>query len=208
MIPSGFRPWRSDFRAAFLLAGLAGWFFWRVLTGHSAMSAVIGLAFGGVMLLAARWAWRNGMRRWHGKAVEQWAVERLGRLLDARHIPWRSGALVRGVGDVDFVATTTSGVVVVEIKSFESWRGGWLVKPGEREQHAVAQVNRQCAALDAALGYVWLPRGRATVMQRLFGVRCLGVPVVLGGEWVMMSRIRKHHSSRQSFWKRLGLRSS
>lgn len=197
--PDRFSPWREDFYAAagFLLLG--GFSVWRVFVAHAWGVRALGLLVAAACLAAARWAWRNGMRRWYGKHMEQWAVRQLGRLLDGRGIKWEAGRRVRGLGDVDFLAHPTAGAVVVEIKSFERWGKGWLGLPVERDLAAIAQTEAQMDAVGAIQGYLWLPRGRPSLLQRFFlGFSRGRVIVVLGSERRMARWIARHHSRRDA----------
>lgn len=167
---------------------------YRGITGQSVASVLLGLLFGVVMFYSSRWAWRNGMRRWHGKSVEAWAVSRLGELLTMDGIAWESGVLVPGLGDVDLVAYPVNGVVTVEIKSFERWRGGVFGGGGSVREHAgLQQARAQADRLGAIDCVLWLPRAKPTLLQRVCGVRASGVRVVLGGEWSARRIIRRHH---------------
>lgn len=194
-----FSPWREDFYAAAGFAGLGAVAVWRAVASGEAAVAVLGLTVAAGCLAAARWAWRNGMRRWYGKDLEQWAIEQIGRLLDRRGIPWEAGRLVRGIGDVDLLAIPTKGAVVVEIKSYERWGTGWLGRASERDLAAIAQVQAQVDSTGAIQGYLWLPRGRATLLQRLFLRHSGGqVRVVVGSERQMARLIARHHSRRDA----------
>lgn len=195
--PDRFSPWREDFYAAAGFALLGAIAVWRTLVVGSWGAGVLGLAVAAGCLAAARWAWRNGMRRWYGKNLERWAVGQLGRLLDRRGIPWEADRLLRGLGDADIIAHPTNGAVVVEIKSFERWGTGWLGMPTERDLAALAQVEAQINAIGAIHGYVWLPRGRPTLLQRLL-LRFVKrrVQVVIGSERRMARLVAKHHSNR------------
>lgn len=195
--PDRFSPFREDFYAAAGFGALAAVALWRALVADSLAVSVLGLAVVAGCLAAARWAWRNGMRRWYGKNLERWAVGQLGRLLDRRGIPWEAGRRLRGLGDADVIAHPTKGAVVVEIKSFERWGAGWLGMPVDRDLAALAQVEAQLDAVGAIQGYVWLPRGRPTLLQRLFlRLARRRVQVVIGSERRMARLVAKHHSNR------------
>lgn len=189
-----FRPWRGDFLAAGGFALVGCWMVYRGFAGRSVVSALLGMLFGATMLYSARWAWRNGMQRWHGKSVEAWAVRRLGELLTMDGIAWEAGVVVPGLGDVDLVAHPFNGAVTVEIKSFETWRGGVLGgRCAPRELAAIQQAQAQADRLGAIDCVLWLPRAKPTLLQRVFGIRAPGVRVVLGGEWAARRIVRRHH---------------
>lgn len=194
-----FSPWREDFYAAAGFVVLAAITAWQAIASGDARLLALGLFVAVAALAAARWVWRNGMRRWYGKDLERWAVGQLGRLLDRRGIAWEAGRLIRGVGDVDLLASPTKGAVVVEIKSYERWGSGWLGAGSERDLAAIAQVQAQVDSVGAIQGYLWLPRGRPTLLQRLFlGFSRGQVRVVIGSERRMARLIERHHSRRDA----------
>lgn len=96
---------------------------------------------------------------------------------------------VPGLGDVDLMIEhldkdgRVAQRVVVEIKSFIIWNvwffGMFL---GQRERAAVAQVERLRQRLKADRCVVWLPQGRMSLWQRLFGhPRRHNVHILAGG---------------------------
>lgn len=188
-----FRPWREDFIAAYFFFAVAAFALWRIFVLQSISTTVMGLAFAGGFAYAGVWAWKNGMRRWYGKSLEGWAIERLSALLYAKRIPYRTNEMVAGVGDVDFIAHTKKGLVVVEIKAFEKWSQNPFVGKANapREQQAFAQTAQQVERLGAVAGFIWMPRGRPTLLQRLVTPRCDGVKVIMGSEGVMAKHIAK-----------------
>ena len=130
-----FRPWREDFVAAALLAAMAAFALWRGLSAGRLPPLLFALALATVLGAGARWAFRSGRRRWHGKSLEKDAVAQIGRLLDARQVSWHAGVRARALGDADLLVQTPHGWAVVEIKSYRSWSGA------RRDRDAIAQVK-------------------------------------------------------------------
>lgn len=191
-----FSPWRTDFAMAGLFAAMGSFALWRGVTSGSPSTFGLAAGVAVVMALSARWAWKNGRRRWYGKELEVWAVERAGRLLDRKRITWEAGRFVPGIGDVDLVVESKRGLVAVEIKSFNRWEQSFW-RRGAREADTLAQAARAAHAVGAASALVWLPRGRATLLQRVFGAGGGGVRVVFGDERALLRKVRKPNLGRE-----------
>jgi len=183
-----FSPWREDFIAAFALTALALFGLYRGVSSFTLTNTVIGFLIAFACGFMARWAWQNGMRRWYGKHLEGWAIERLSVWLKRKHIGWQAGRMVPGLGDADVLVQTSSGPIVIEIKSWQRW------KNLEREAAAYRQVQALAQRLNAAHAFIWLPRGRPTFMQRLYAPRHGGIRVVFGNERKMYKQISKRHT--------------
>lgn len=192
-----FTPWRSDFLAAAGFVGVAGFLLMRM--GQLLAYGQWGVAAGALllslgMLAAAAWAWRNGMRRWHGAHVERWAIARLAPHLDRAGIAHMAGVRVPGLGDADLVLLR-GGVIhtVIEIKSYRRW--------GRRgdEPHAIHQAARLAQRLGAQQAIVWLPRGTPTLWQRLRLPREDGVMVVFDSPRRLGQRLRGMGTFRRLF---------
>lgn len=185
-----FTPWRGDFLASGILSVLGAWALWRGVSSGKAGSFLIGVGFAAVLLVLARNYWRSGYRRWYGHDLERWAIERIGQLLDRKHVPWRAGEQVPGLGDADLIVEARKGRALVEIKSLQKWSQSVFAGCGPRERAAIAQAALLRERVGAERAYVWLPRGRPTLLQRVFGAGGTGVRVVFGDERVMWRRLR------------------
>jgi len=183
-----FSPWREDFIAAFAIGTLALFGLYRGLTSFTLTETMIGLLIGFVGGFMAWLAWKNGMRRWYGKHLEGWAIERLSVWLKRKRIGWHAGEMVPGLGDADLIVHASSGSILIEIKSWQRW------KNGEREAAAYRQAQALAQRLDAAHAFIWLPRGRPTFMQRVYAPRFEGVRVVFGNDRKMYKQISKRHT--------------
>jgi len=183
-----FSPWREDFiaAAAFAVLGLFG--LYRGLSSLTLNSALIGVLISLVCGFMAWWAWKNGMRRWYGKHLEEWAIDRLSVWLKRKRIDWQAGRMVPGLGDADVVVYASSGPLVIEIKSWQRWNNR------EREAAAYQQAQALSQRLNAAHAFIWLPRGRPTFMQRLYAPRHEGIRVVFGNDRKMYKQISKRHT--------------
>jgi len=183
-----FSPWREDFIAAFAIGTVSLFGLYRGLTSFNMTGTLIGLSIGVVGGLVSVWAWKNGMRRWYGKHLEGWAIERLSVWLKRKKIVWQAGRMVPGLGDADLIVHTSSGTMIIEIKSWQHWRNQ------EREAAAYRQAQALAQRLDASSAFIWLPRGRPTFMQRLYAPRSEGVRVVFGNDRKMYKQISKRHT--------------
>jgi len=185
-----FSPWREDFIVAFFFGGMALFCVWRagasIIVGNGS-AAGMGLLFAAGSALACVWAWKNGMRRWYGKHLEQWATDRLSVHLKRKRMTWQAGRMVGGLGDADVLVETSSGPVLIEIKAWQRW------KNGDRERAGCQQALALVHSLNACAGFIWLPRGRPTFMQRMYAPRYEGIKVVFGNERKMMKQIGKWH---------------
>lgn len=191
-----FTPWREDFVGAAMLGSAACYAAYRGLTAGTMRDTAIGLAIATVAGAVAHLAWRNGMARWYGKHLEEWAVARLGGQLDRRNIRWETGRWVPGYGDADLIAHASNGLVMVEIKSFQRWRHSLTAGASERDLAAYSQAAGTADMLGAVAAFIWLPRGRPTLMQRFIAPRKSGVMVVFGNDRVMYRRIKRFHKLR------------
>lgn len=185
-----FRPWQSDFLVAYGAAALAAYALIRGVSSQSAQGVLAGAGLAAALGWFAIHNWRSGRNRWYGQRVEAWAVEQVGNLLTRRGLPWESGRWLPGVGDVDLVVQGKRGVTVVEVKSFNRWGRG-LFQVGQREVAALEQARRQAEVIGADTAIVWLPRGRPTFGQRVFGAGSGGVRVVFGSPAALANKLRK-----------------
>jgi hypothetical protein len=150
-----FAPWKAEFRLMifYWLIG-ALWFgaaiFWCVRDPRTesiiaAESAVLPLFFGFLYLDSAK-------RRRHGSLVEKQAVK---RFIAAAPSVWsiKDNLVFRKLGNIDLLVRFPDGrQCPIEIKS---WRSAG--NPSRR-MRAFEQLRRQCEALRAHNGVVWLPQ--------------------------------------------------
>lgn len=185
-----FRPWRADFMVAHAAGALGAYALIKGLASQTPTGVVVGAG----LALALGWIavdrWRDARRRWYGQHVEAWAVGQVGRLLDRRGITWVSGHYIPGLGDIDLLVRGKRATAAVEIKSFNRWRQG-LFQVGRREQAALEQVQRQAEAVGAEKALVWLPRGRPSLGQRIFGAGSRQIRVVFGSPSALAKKLRK-----------------
>lgn len=185
-----FKPWRAQFLTAYCAAGLAVYALVRGVSSQTPTGALVGVGLAAALAYAAVDSWRSARSRWYGQHVEAWAVDQVGRLLDRRGVPWVAGHYVPRLGDIDLMVRGKKATAVVEIKSFNRWRQG-LFQVGKRERAALDQAARQADAVDADAALVWLPRGRPTLGQRIFGAGTRQVRVVFGPPSRLARTLRK-----------------
>lgn len=162
-----FRPWRSNLRNAFILGALgigslsaayAGLLAWPVSV------VVCGLALFFASLEMRRWQSRR-----FGKEFEAQSLASAARTLRARGLQLETGRMAKGIGDIDLIVINSHGRrATIEIKSFVHWRqlGPFI---GSREASALRQAAAQRASMEADTAVVWLPQGRPSLLQYLFG---------------------------------------
>lgn len=133
---------------------------------------------------------RSAANREFGKRFEEEFIERASQELSDRGYTPRSNIMAKGIGDIDLVVCRGATQVPVEIKSFRKWNQLFVFK-GEREKRALIQADRQRRALKANAGVIWVPQGRPTLLQRIFGVGSNNVSVVFGDERALVRAVRR-----------------
>lgn len=177
-----FRPWVWQRRlgAALIVSGLAciGAAF-ALPFGAATVFALIAAA--GILSIGTSLV-RQAANRAFGKIFES---EQVAKAIRALPKDWEVFANDRlpGCGDVDLWVRRKDGAkLVVEIKSFRRWHGGWFgFGLGERERSALAQAGRIAERMGADAAVVWLPQGKPTFWQWLFAPRVGRIKVVFGG---------------------------
>lgn len=185
-----FNPWRADFLTAYAAAGLAAYALIRGVLLQTPTGMLAGAGLAAALGWFAVTSWRTARSRWYGQQLEAWATDQVGRLLDRRKVSWVAGHYVPGLGDIDLMVQGKKATAVVEIKSFNRWHQG-LFRIGRREQAAIEQAGRQLETVGADLAMVWLPRGRPTLGQRIFGAGTRHVRVVFGPPSRLARKLRK-----------------
>ncbi len=193
MLPRKFEPWKNDRLTGIRLAawGLGA----GVVSASFAMAGVYeAAAIFGVIAFALAGAGASRLKRAanreFGKAFEVKFVERAVSEMDRLGIRSKANLMVRGIGDIDLVAYPDDAPVPVEVKSFIRWNQ-FLIFKGEREARALAQSERQRRAIRGKRSIVWLPQGRPTLLQRLFGAGGGDVSVVFGNERSLVRAVKR-----------------
>lgn len=188
-----FEPWKRDRSRGLktllwsVVAGAGAVFF--AMNGNAPFA--IGLLLLAVVMTKIGAAeLRSAENREFGKTFEAEFVQRALREMEKHDIPARANVMARGVGDIDLVAGAGGQATPIEIKSFRRWHQ-FLVFRGARERKALLQAERQRRALGAKAGLVWLPQGRPTLLQRIFGVGDGQIVVVFGSERALVRVIKQ-----------------
>lgn len=178
-----FEPWKNQQKKAisfflmaafgFACAASASYLGFNSVAAVLAVVTVFLLSKSGKMFEQAR-------SRQFGKELEVRSIESASTELEAQGIAYKANVLKNGVGDIDLVIGTRSGAIPVEIKSFWYWNQRGFIFHGARERKTIAQVRKQMGALRSNRGIVWLPQGKPSLFQRLFGVGSGPVKVVFG----------------------------
>jgi|GEM_PF-4972837 len=185
-----FEPWKADQRksrvsiliAIALVGGGAWMFFAQHQTQISGSMMIFAMLF---LILGARLAKRAKARE-YGKKVEERFTPMAVATLRRAGLEVQTNMMARGLGDIDLVVQTNQGSVPIEIKSFYRW--GQLRIPllpatfwaGERERKALRQAEAQRQHVRGRHAIIWLPNGRMTFMQKIFGTGSRRVTVVFG----------------------------
>lgn len=188
-----FEPWKRDRQLGLNLAALG------LGCGGAAAALVLNgrfeVALGfGVVALALAGAGMSRLKRAanreFGKVFEQAFTDCALAALAANGIRAQANIMARGIGDIDLVVHMEGRRIPVEIKSFRKWNQFFIFK-GERERRALQQSDKQRHALNAAHSVVWVPQGRPTLLQRLFGAGSGNVVVIFGSERALLRGIRR-----------------
>lgn len=179
-----FEPWKQDRKRALkstvLGAAFAGIGAYFLLKGNPEM----GLVFGGLGLAGLAHGEsmrRRANKREFGKKTEEKYTSRALHLLMQKGYPVQTNVMVPGVGDIDILVYINDKPVPIEIKSFHYWRQS-LFFVGSRERKTLLQVQRQRIALNADQAFIWLPLGRPSFLQSIFGAGTSTTKVIFGKE--------------------------
>lgn len=185
-----FEPWKADqrkSRAAFLIAlALAGGGAWMFFILHLAQIGSGMLVFAMLFLILGARLAKQAKARQYGKAVEEKFTPMAVATLRRAGLEVQTNVMARGLGDIDLVVRTEQGSVPIEIKSFYRW--GQLRIPllpatfwaGDRERKSLRQAEAQRQHVQGRHAIIWLPNGRMTFLQRIFGTGSRRVTVVFG----------------------------
>lgn len=191
-LPGKFEPWKKE-RAFGLKLAACGLFSAVVAAGFAIKGDHwIALGFAVVALGLAKAGvnrCRRANNREFGKAFEEDSIERAAHELIEHGFMPRSNVMARGLGDIDLVVYRGRKRLPVEVKSFRKWNQ-FLMFNGEREKRALIQADRQRRALKSAHGIVWLPQGRPTIFQRVFGAGSNNIVVVFGNERALVRAVK------------------
>lgn len=188
-----FEPWKAD-RVFGVKLAACGLFSALVAAGFAFNGynwASLGFALLALVLAKAGInRCRRASNREFGKVFEEEFIERAAHELIEHGLTPRSNVMARGIGDIDLVVYNGNNRIPVEVKSFRKWNQ-FLVFNGEREKRALIQADRQRRVLKADQGIVWLPQGRPTLLQRIFGVGSNNVSVVFGNERALVRAVKR-----------------
>jgi len=189
-----YQPWRGDRSRSLhgLVVGLSALTLAAalVLSGQPAYG-MLAFGLGAAMLSRSRRLSQRARSREFGKSLEAQSSARALSHFAANRIIARANVLHRGLGDIDLVVNARGYRLPIEIKAFRRWQQ-FLMFPGKRERDALAQSESQSAALGAPSGLLWLPQGRPSLLQRIFGVGRGRVKVVFGNERALFRAVLAH----------------
>lgn len=165
---SSFKPWRKNFTSAtkyglVACASLGLWYLSHDNYPQFGYACLAGVFFSAPVAYSQA---QIGFIRLNGKFTEQSAIKNIMQILPAG---WLISAneLRPGIGDVDLIITTDQEKkIAVEIKSIEGlkktfWTGTLLRANGKPVgKDIVGQLNKQCLAINASLGILWLPKAK------------------------------------------------
>lgn len=186
-----YEPWRADQSRS-----LRGWLIGLsilalavalVLSGQAAIG-MLAFAIGAVILSRSGRLAKRANSREFGKTLETQSSAKAIRYFAENGIIARANVLHRGLGDIDLLVHGNGHRVPIEIKSFRRW-SQFFVFTGKRERDAIAQTRRQVAALHAPRGMIWLPQGKPSVLQWMFGAGAGSITVVFGSEKALLRAV-------------------
>jgi len=185
-----YKPWKPDQRkskaAYFISLAMLGGGGWVWLTLHNQQIGGAMLVFAMLFLITGARLAKRAKAREYGKKVEERFTPMAVATLRRAGLEVQTNMMARGLGDIDLVVQTNQGSVPIEIKSFYRW--GQLRIPllpatfwaGERERKALRQAEAQRQHVRGRHAIIWLPNGRMTFMQKIFGTGSRRVTVVFG----------------------------
>ena len=188
-----FEPWKQERMRGVKIAAFA------LVSGAVAAGLVsmkiyeVAFVFGALSVLlagASMSRFKSAANREFGKRFEEEFVERAARELLELGFTAELNIMARGIGDIDLVVYKDGSRIPVEVKSFRKWNQ-FFVFTGEREKRALIQSDRQRRALKSERGIVWVPQGRPTFLQRIFGAGSGNVSVVFGGERALVRVLKR-----------------
>lgn len=139
-----------------------------------------------VCLILAFVAFTVGVNRWHSTNLEGWAVDRLSANFSSLKADCFTNMEIPDVGRLDFAVETAKGLAVVQVEPWSCWK-----PDGEAEAAAAEEAARLAEYLTPTFMVIWLPRGRPSLRQRFLKPRAGGVPVIFGGERMVVRPILK-----------------
>jgi hypothetical protein len=162
-----YAPWRANYLKSFVLFAIGFVVAFAVWTNYLPWPAVF---LSVIPFLLAIHQIKLAKARKFGKAFEAVAINSAISLLRQQGFNVRPSVVIPGLGDVDMIVTANLGMkVTVEIKSFIRWNQFWIFR-GAREAKALVQAERQKNATQADAAFIWLPQGRRSLLQALFGL--------------------------------------
>jgi hypothetical protein len=180
-----YEPWKSDRRNGLLA------FTCSALTTSLSIAGVIyvwsGVAISVLLILYGLACRNRAARRSFGKKFEDIQSAKADLVLRKHGFSVELGRMVKPIGDIDMIASLGKRKATVEIKSFVFWKRAFLFFNGTRESRAVKQAVRQRDAIGADVAIIWLPQGRRSFIDRLFGDKTLGhgVRLVRGNAYTL-----------------------
>ena len=188
-----FEPWKQERMRGVKIAAFA-LMSGAVAAGFAILKSYeVALAFGALSILlagASMSRFKSAANREFGKLFEEKFVKKAARELTDLGFTAESNIMARGIGDIDLVVYKDGSRIPVEVKSFRKWNQ-FFVFTGEREKRALTQSDRQRRALKSERGIVWVPQGKPTFLQRIFGAGSGNVSVVFGGERALVRAVKR-----------------
>jgi len=132
---------------------------------------------------------KQARNREFGKTFEKAMTPKAVSLLEKKGFMVDQNVIRRGVGDIDLIIRfVRNKPVPIEIKSFRKWNQFFFLK-GDRERKALAQSAHQQRALRTHVSIIWLPQGKPTFLQAMFGTGSASVQVVFGNEHALVRAV-------------------
>lgn len=176
-----FEPWKGNWRAGVVCSALA--LFALFLAYRTIVSMMTGMIVAAIFAAIAIHQFNSMKRRQFGKQLETRATDQACAELERAGFVLQTNRMVRGLGDIDIIASKGEKKATIEIKSFVVWTRFLIFFNGDRERKAVKQAAKQREAVDADVAVIWLPQGRASWLSMLFPYPSVGsgVRLVRGG---------------------------
>ena len=169
--PNEYTPWNESYSNSVILIGVATLLVWLagfvgIFSGDYKIAILIISMIFAFMSIAY---YKQGSIREFGKHFEgKWVEKARERLAGTKFSVGRS--VMTSGGDIDLlVIDEKNNKYNVEIKSWQSWGDDPIYK--RRERKVLTQIEKQAKGAAVFASILWLPQGKETIQQALFGGR-------------------------------------
>jgi hypothetical protein len=183
-----YAPWERDKTTAYQVIifalAIGSLIFFKILPPLIALAIIVPSVSYATYLL------KRAKNREFGKNFEIIHGNQLANVLISAGIDHVQNKRFHG-GDIDMLVNYQNVSIPIEIKSFIKWNQFFYT--GGREKKAYNQTEKQITAVQGSYGFIWLPQGKPTFFQRLFGslTRNKRVKVIFGDANALLKELKR-----------------